>query len=343
MQQVGFKAENKKLTMADYPKLKLELNQRARVLCIEDPLADYVHNLKAPVVVNGRPKMTMAKRTNGEEYETNVMDFIGRPLCLGDRGVIEDKGIDPKNCPACALASESDMTKPPERRFAMHVIRYAIKQSGDIPVVATPFSVQLVAWSFPESVFGKIVDIATEWGDLQQHDLLLGPCKPPVEYQKFDIGVAAKAAWMEPDPDGVDRKTLVVATYRENKAPDLASFIGRKVDGRFMAEDVDKIRARWRVVNGQPPADGTETVGALTAGLDDILKDHPGGMDEFTPHTAPASAASLSSLLSDDVPRQPTADESGSASLNTPAPSTPAAAPIKFADLFDTVTNVEQA
>jgi hypothetical protein len=350
MQKMSFTAENKKVTMADYPKLKLGVNERARILCIEEPIVAYVHNLRAPIVVNGQAKMTTAKRNNGEEYETYAFDFIGRPLCLGDEGVIEDKGIDPKNCPACALASESDMAKPPERRFAMHVIRYSIRQGGDIPTVATPFSVQLLAWSYPDSVFNKIVDIATEWGDLKQHDLLLGPCKPPVEFQKFDIGVAAKAAWMEPDQDGVDRKTLVVTTFRENKADDLGSFCGRKVDSRFMAEDVDKIRARWRVVNGQPAADGTESVGALTAGLDELLNEHPGGVDEFAPKTA-GSGASLSSLLDEDTLGRPVADTPAAAPslgasateyLGSPEKAASPAA-LSFDDLFATVADVEKA
>lgn len=177
MQRVAFDQKNKKLSPLDYPKLKLERNQSARILCIEEPVAGYVHTLRAPVIVNGVPKMVMAKGRDNSEYETYAMDFIGRPLCLGDPGILEDKGVDPKNCPACKLSAESDMVKAPERRFAMHVIRYAIRATSGSFDVATPFSVSVVVWSFPDMIFNKLADIATEWGDLKQHDLLLGPCK----------------------------------------------------------------------------------------------------------------------------------------------------------------------
>jgi hypothetical protein len=305
MRQVKLSAENKKLSPLDYPKLKLDRNQTARILCIEDPIAGYVHTLRAPVVVNGVPKMTTAKGRDNAEYETYAMDFIGRPICLGDEGILDDKGVDPKNCPACKLSAESDMVKPPERRFAMHVIRYAIRAASGSFEVAAPFSVSVVAWSFPDMIFNKLADIATEWGDLRQHDLLLGPCTN-VDFQKFDIAVSKHAAWMEPDSDGVKRGELVARTFQENKSDDLSVFTGRKVDQAFLREDLAKIEGRWRQVNNPGSAtDGTEAAGQLTSGLNDLLNDplagHPGGLAEFSP--AQTSTADLSSLLADNAPQ----------------------------------------
>lgn len=270
MTRMAFDPKNKAEQVGDFPRIKFELNERKRIICLEDPVFAYVHTLRAPKVVDGRAVMEEKKRRSGETYTAYSMDFLSRVNCLGDQGILEDKGIDPKNCPACNLASSSDMADAPERRFAMHVIVYSIRPGGfDI---TTPFSCQTSVWAFTDRMFNKLTDFVAEWGTLRNHDLLLGPCTDK-NFQKFEIAIASRAAWQETDPGGADRKALVVETFRQNQTKDLEAFCGRKVDRRFLEDDLATIQARWRVANGVSTADGTEGADALADGLEGLLAD----------------------------------------------------------------------
>lgn len=278
MPTITFDSGNKKTDPTDFPKLKLKKEERARILVIQDPTFEYVHNLKAPKIVNGEAVMREAERKNGEKYKTYDLDFIGRPICLGDYGALEEKGVDPVNCPACRLAKESDMAQPPERRFAVHVIRYAIKPGGF--ELATPFSCQSVVWSFTERMFSKLIDFAREHGSLTEKDLLLGPCESEM-YQNFDMNISGVAAWRQEDPSlpaGWTRQQIVVETFKQNQASDLKVFIGRETSARWMSEDCDKVEARWRIANGAAPVGpsagpqyGEDGAASLSVGLEGLL------------------------------------------------------------------------
>ncbi len=271
MPRVAFSAENKVATTNyDYPKLKLKVGERARVIVgLEDPIVEYVHTLRKPQIVNGVPQMFTDKRRDGTEFEANKMDFISRPICLGDATVLEEKGSDPKNCPMCKLAQEHpDYTNPPQRRYAMHVIRYRTK--GGTTDVATPFSVETLVWSFTDTIFNKISDFKEEWGDLRKHDLLLGPCQAPEHYQKFDITVAAKAAWLESE----ERKKLTAQTFKENQIPDLTIAAGAVKQKQWIEQDVASIVEAWAEVLG---AETPDTATGLDEDLSGLLS---GGSDE---------------------------------------------------------------
>lgn len=276
MPQLPFDTKHKTESLADFPKLRLEQNERARILLLEDPTFAYVHDLRAPKIVNGKAELKEIERSDKSTYIDFVKDFIGRPQCLGDIGILTDKGIDAKNCPACQVASESDEVDKPKRRFAVPVIAYSIKHGGF--EVREPFGCEVLVWSFTDQTFNKLVDFATEWGDLKNHDLLLGPCENK-QWQKFDIKVSKTAAWQLDD----ERKSLVVATYKGNKpSGDLENFCGRKVTRTWMLDDVAKIQKRWRIANGAPEDDGTQAVSSasLASGLQGLLED-----------TAPADGA----------------------------------------------------
>lgn len=326
--RVEFKADNKVAkTNYDYPKLKLKTGERARILVgLESPIVEYVHTLRKPQVINGIPQMTMEKRKDQTEYETNKMDFVGRPLCLGDGGILADKGIDPKNCPICKLAqSNPDMTGAPQRRYAMHIIRYRTKP-GSVDV-ATPFAPEVLVWSFTDTVFNKIVDAAEEWGDLRKHDLLLGPCKSE-NFQQFDISVAAQAAWLE-NPEA---KALTVETFKSNQIPDLSIACGSAKELRWIEEDLTSIKAAWAEVSGATAAP------VNTTSLDSDLSGLMGGDDtwadgkteaEAAAEKATAPAASDDDLLADLDSFAPSAAE------EAPAPAAPAKSDAVEADNFD--------
>ncbi len=273
--RMPFLPENKLATAQNYPKLRLDYNERRRILCVEEPVFAYTHVLRAPKIIDGKPVMVKAQRKDKSTYETFDKDFLGRPQCLGDLDSLTQNGLAPDACPVCELAQESDVVSAPERRFAMHIIDYAIK--GDGFDIRSPFSVGVEAWAFADGTFNRIVDIATEWasqGGLQKHDLLLGPCENK-DFQKFDIRVSATAAWLENE----ERKSLTVETFKENKfGGDLEEFCGRKVEKAWLLDDLEKIKARWRIANGESPFESPESSellqpSGLSSGLDDLLSE----------------------------------------------------------------------
>jgi hypothetical protein len=250
--------------------------------------------------VDGRAQMMTEKRKDGTEYETYKRDFIGRPLCLGNLETLLSNSIDPDNCPACMEAQSTDTVGPPERRFAMHIIRYATKPNGF--EVQSPFSVGVFMWSFSDKTFNILTDIAVEF-NLKQHDLLLGPCENK-DFQKFDIKAASSAAWLQSD----STKQLTVATYRENKAKsNLEEFCGRKVDHTWIEEDLNKIKIRWQIANGEVLPVGRESSSPLAEGLDDILSgvsskgDTNGAVDSVTVDDIFNAITSEKSIVAESV------------------------------------------
>lgn len=254
MPTLDFDPANKTETALDFPRLRLETGEKARILCIEPaPTYAYVHTLRAPKIVAGVAERRTVSRKDGSSFVDVVKEFIGRPLCLGDLGILTDKGTDPKNCPACARSLETNEVEPAQRRFAMHVIQYGCRPNSWDP--RAPFTCDVVIWGFTQMMFNKLADIQGSWGPLKNHDLLLGPCTDKT-FQKFEIMVAPEALWQKDER----LKQQVLDTYRENRAPDLHAMCGRQVERRWMEDDIERIAQRWRIANNQPE-DGTEAVG----------------------------------------------------------------------------------
>lgn len=271
MPRVDFAPENKVATVNyDFPKLKLKLGELARIMAgLESPVMEYVHTLRKPEIINGVPTMVTEKRKNGSEYLTNKMIFVSSSLCLGDATILGEQGSDPKHCPVCKLAKERpDVAQPPRRRYAMHVIRYRTK-SGTTNL-ANPFNVELLVWSFSDTIFNKLVDFKTEWEDLRRHDLLLGPCKSE-NFQQFDITVAQKAEWIETP----DRKKVVIETFKENQVPDLTIALGSPKKVEWLEQDINTVLEAWAEVNGAVAA--TTSV-SLDDDLNNLL-DSPSAFD----------------------------------------------------------------
>lgn len=258
MVKLEFNSSNKKDTGVDFPALKLSHGEKARILCIEtEPEVGFIHNLRAPAVLaDGTPVMEKAKSRGGEMVDRQKMDFVGRHLCFGSIETLLETGKDPANCPTCQKAVENaDMIDPPQRRFAMHVVKYKC-QPGSFKV-QTPFQAELLVWSFTDKKFGTIADIAEEHGDLRTKDLMLGPCEN-ADFQNFEIAVAGSAAWLETE----ETKQFVKTLYAANKIPDLTVAIGRKVEKSMAAEDVQKVLQRHAMARGSAVmADATTQAG----------------------------------------------------------------------------------
>lgn len=270
MPKVTFSSENKvKTSNYEYPKLKLIKDEKALLILLEDPEVEYVHTLRKPKLENGKPVMITKSRKDKTTYEANDLQFISRPLCKGDYTILEDKGLDPKNCPMCALAKEnSEYTDAPQRRYAMHVIRYRTKGSGYDLI--NPFSVELLVWSFTDRYFNQLIDFKEEWGDLRKHDIKV-ECTNK-DFQNFDLQVASKAQWLEDK----DRENIVKSTYKENKLEDLSIAIGQNKEDRWIKEDIESIQEAWNAIKGTASNDSgwyQETVvdKSITDDLNSIL------------------------------------------------------------------------
>lgn len=265
MPQIDWTPEFKRSTTIEFDRLKLKVGERARIVCLEKPTFTWVHTLRAPKIVDGQASKVIKRRKDGSEFADWDMDFVGRPQCLGDHGIIADESLDAKNCPVCKGAKESEEFAAPERRFAMNVIKYNTRADGT-PV--SPFGCSSQVWTFTEGIFNKLYAIAQEYSGLVGHDLILGPCEAPEAFQKFPITGGAKNLWESDDTI----KKNVLDTHQNNRIEDLEAACGRKVELRWLKEDIDKVRSRWQIANGVTKSSTEkEDVASLKTELDNML------------------------------------------------------------------------
>lgn len=206
------------------------------------------------------------------------------------------------------------MAQAPQRRYAMHVIRYKTK-AGTFDLI-TPYSIEVVVWAFTDKIFNQIADAANEWGDLRKHDLLLGPCTNET-FQQFELSVGAKAAWLE----DAARKELTATAFRENQIEDLAIACGSKKEKRWLEEDLGKIREAWSQISGANTSTQDDG-GSLDEDLNNLL-----GVTTPATTSAPAAkdevdlstATDLSDLLGDDVTAEAAVPETVPASETAPS------------------------
>lgn len=331
MPRFEFKEENVKKNLYDFPKLKLKKNEVARIVLLEDPVGEYVHNLRKPKLVNGIPETEVKERRDGTTYEAYKTDWVSSVICLGDFGTLEANGSDADRCPVCAEAAKSDIVLRPQRRFAMHVIQYQTKPNGD---VATPFGVTTKIWAFTDKVFGQLFDIKKEWKDLRVHDLIL-KCTNEA-FQNYEITVGASAAWRASD----ENQRLTVATFKENRAEKIEVFCGSPKEAKYVEMDLAQVREAWAVINGSSSVSEADAalsnVGTnLAAGLDDLLgsstsTDAEGWHKE---EAKPEAVGSFDDLLGGGDTE--TVEDSLAASVATSAPEEEAAPAAESADELD--------
>lgn len=272
MPKMEFKSSNKVQQQEQFPKLKLKNGENKRILAIEEPVVNYVHTIRAPKITNGKASTEIKTRKDNSQYETFQLEYISNPICLGDFNILQERGVDPKNCPACAAAIEPDGgLDRPKRRFAMHVVVYKTKPDGR--TLSSPFQCEVVVWGFTDQVFNKLTDFADIQGDLRDHDLYLGPCTDET-FQKYEIVAGPTAAWK----DDAARKSLVQETYNENQAADLDVFCGRKASREWVEADVQKALKQWAIANGTAVPNKLDLAAGnaqLATGLESLLGEEP--------------------------------------------------------------------
>lgn len=244
MPKISFIPDNKIVTGSTFPRLKLDKDEYARIVVLEDATYVYTHTLRAPEIgTDDRPIME-TKEVKGEQVPVFKLGFIGTHQCLGDLNTLrEGRGVDPDNCLLCEASVKNSMVDAPRRRFAAHIAKYATKP-GTFDITK-PFSVQIQVWTFTEGIFNKLTELQKEFGALLQHDLKLGPCESE-KYQKYEINIANDAEWLKTEKN----KKYLAEAFEENKSEDLEELIARRKDKKFIEQDLKTVRDRWAVANG---------------------------------------------------------------------------------------------
>lgn len=262
MAKMSFTSSNRANEIENFPKLKLENKESARVVVLEEPESAFVHNLRAPKIVNG------VVQYKGEEMD---FDFMGNPICLGDENIVKERGMDAKNCPACkAVQEQPDMFTIPKRKYATHVYQYQTNGTNKAPANGEG---SVKVWAFADQKFGELIDIYEEAEKSPVDvDLILGPCENAM-FQKFKIIAGQKTAWQTSDAS----KQRFEDSVASNKSKDLYRYIGRKMSSEFIVDKIDEVRRKWAQAKGQSGETANDGfVSAernLDAGLEDLLKD----------------------------------------------------------------------
>lgn len=297
MPRVEFSEENVSKNDYNYPKFKLEKKgEKARVAILESPYAEYVHNIRKPKLVGGVPQKEWKTTKSGEKYEDYVYEFVSRPICLGDYGTLQSDGSDPDHCPVCAEAKRSDKFFGPQRRFALHLVKY-----DTVPGTTTvkePFSAQTLIYSFTNKVYDELFALKGQGFDLVNHDLIFTSENPM--FHGYGIQPSMEAEWQKSD----ERKKYIKALMsKENLAPDLAIFCGSKKSEKQLEYDIRAVNEAWEIATGVVSASAHDqalsSVGGsldLSAGLADILGETTPNTDSDGWHKEPEAATSFEAL-----------------------------------------------
>lgn len=293
MAKMSFSSANKASDQESFPKLKLAQDESARIAVFEEPEVGFVHNIRKPKIVNGEVQYKTVKTKDGGTSQEMDYDFVSNPICLGNFDVLQDRGIDPKNCPACKAASDSpDMFQKPKRRYVLHVFQY---NTNGTTQATRNFQGSTKVWAFTDQKFNELIDLIEEAdGNPLNIDVMLGPCENAL-FQKYKMVPSLKVKWKE-----TMSQEEFVELASENKAKNLENFLGRPVKRvEYLEDDLAKVREAWKVANGHSGEKANDSFAGVERNLD----------------------AGLANLL-DEVPEQPkeakvTVNSNGSGKVET--------------------------
>lgn len=263
-----------------FPQLKLKAGERSRIWLPPErgtrehmAMHEWVHEIKAPVFEHGEAKKETRERDDGTTYEAYKTSFIGRPICLGDAGVLADRSLDAENCPDCEAAQRAGIKSfRPLVRYASAAVKYAVQQGGWD--VAIPFSAAVQIWAYPATRAKILSDLTKAEGrDLCMYDIRLGPCKRE-NFQSYEI-----AALGSRKPAYLDHREYIGELLKtEGNMPtdeQLQAACGRVTERQYMVEDIKRAEQLWAraLGGGESETLGAEFGGAadLGAGLDELM------------------------------------------------------------------------
>jgi hypothetical protein len=284
--------------------------------------------MRAPILDEAEMPVIIDKpRKDGSTYPDYSTRFVGQRICLGDPGIVEDKGMDPDRCPACAAAQRGVKGMAPERRFAVPVIRYKTKdrsKQGGGPVdLQSPPQAEILVWKLTQKMFNALMDCK---GEIRE--LLDIPPEQDFNLRAADVvvycedGGFQRVVFKAPKRPAYRQDAAVAQLVRElwgnvdNRPTDaqLRAACGRVGDREYMLVDVEATEHGWKQAErygkdgtrrpdaGEAPVSGNDDK-PLDQQLDALLGDdplagHPGGMEEFAP-SSPAQQAAAD--IGDDI------------------------------------------
>lgn len=252
-----------------FPKLRLKQGDWARVCLLENPEQVYVHELREPVILNGKGVQKEKDRRDGSKYMDWDEKFVASFQCLGDEETLFQNGVDVKNCPACQASTQFDKFRGPNTKYALNIVKYNIK--SNTAEVAKPFQVSAEVWVFGAAKFEEIRNLVKNGNyDLKKHDLILGPCQNET-YQKFNIMVAQDAAWMADESN----KALTAETFKENRIEDLSKVAAQVKDRAQVEEFVNRVKRAWDIVNGVSMSNTDQILAQTGTAPDTLVLDTP--------------------------------------------------------------------
>lgn len=307
-------------TVDQFEALKLQTGEWARLLIVndEDAWFEWVHAMRAPVLDDAdMPVIIDKQRKDGSTYPDYSTRFVGQRICLGDPAIVEDKGMDPGSCPACAAAQRGVKGMSPERRFAVPVIRYKTKDNsrkgGSSVDLQSPPQAEILVWKLSQRMFNSLMDTKNEIRELLEI---------PAD-QKFPLRAADIVVYCE---DGGFQRVIFKApkrpAYRADKVVEnlirdlwgnednrptdaqLKAACGRAGDREYMMVDVEATEHGWKCAErvgkdgtrrSDPDGDSPVSGGSgpsLAEDLDALLADHPADDDLFGGDALAAATAS---------------------------------------------------
>ena len=331
MPKATFSTSNVRNSGTSFPTLKLE-NQGdyARIKLAEaDPTYEWVHTLRKPRLspVDGRLIMKtieVGRDGNKEKKEVPDLEFVGTPICFGNDDVLSDRGVDPDHCVICKAAMDHpDMFDKPERKWAVHVFRYATKGNGTQAVEPLQFEVRV--WRMSDNRYARVVSVLEEFagaeGDPTKVDITLGPCNN-VKFQNYEVQGSPRCMLAENPTKWAEAEQ----TFQGNHVDDLSPYCGRKADARYVKADIEEIVNKWRAAQkGAQPVAEPDFAGTLNSSM----------LDQAPSASAPSvPTSSLSDLdstvgSSESAPEEKVEKEEAAPAMKGPT--------LSFDSLMDTI------
>lgn len=245
----GFSSNNGR---SNFPRLRLQKNEIARVCIVSKPRYEYVHWLEAPQIVNMAPTYKTIQTRDGAEMNVVNTRKVNTPICHGHSEILKERGVDGENCMACLMARDRpDIFRPPSPRYALNIIRYGLRPGGGWSDISQPFGITTLIWAFSGKVMDKLIQfrgMGAAYEDLRMVDLLLS-CddqnfqKP---YSQGEFTPFAPAYWTT--NEDVQKYTAMYLEQNHATDEDLDEVIGKKVNDNWLSDDIQRIVQGWDVV-----------------------------------------------------------------------------------------------
>ncbi len=336
-----------------FEELKLDTGEVARLaILVSAATAEYVHELKPRIVVNGVIQWETKTKKDKSTYEVYATGFKGRKICTGVvdipnpedpehplPGPMRTKGIDPDNCIICAAVVElaiADMKA--ELRYAIPVVRISTRSKASTDIQDPPSAkiyVLPLTWRQYRDLATNLKGIRElyGWGP----EIAVKPSQADIvistgEVRNPALRAAIGGLWGNPD----NRPT----------SEQLQAACGKAGDPVFLQQDLQEVIDSYalvkRIESGEMPQRPAETAqaGNLADGLDDI--DAIIGESGAQPAAAPPATAPADSL--DGLDEFGLGTTSNPSTSNGHAKSAVAAVPAAEAagDLFDGATETAE-